>query len=103
MATLTDIGRASLNDQPAEGPRDVIDRELARAEQKDGKPTTDAAGSHTAAPATVELAPGDDAVPGTPGTGENVCRVCHGDGQVEDRPCANCGGRGRVVTAIGGA
>jgi hypothetical protein len=50
--------------------------------------------------------PGDDAPPDTPGTGEDVCPVCHGSGQVqqdnEQVSCANCGGSGVIVEGIGG-
>ena len=49
------------------------------------------------------LNPGDEAKAGTPGTGEDVCPVCHGQGKREGRACANCGGTGRVIKAIGGA
>jgi len=41
--------------------------------------------------------------PGTPGSGENVCRRCGGSGQLGEKPCPDCGGSGRVVTPIGGA
>ncbi|WP_222911115.1 hypothetical protein [Pseudomonas sp. DNDY-54] len=47
--------------------------------------------------------PGDDAPPGTPGTGENVCPVCNGSGRSEDGECQNCGGTGKVIEGIGGA
>lgn len=47
--------------------------------------------------------PGDDASPGTPGTGENVCPVCNGSGRSEDGECQNCGGTGKVIEGIGGA
>ena len=47
--------------------------------------------------------PGDQAEPGTPGTGENVCRVCRGTGRIEGEPCENCGGTGKVIEEIGGA
>jgi hypothetical protein len=46
--------------------------------------------------------PGDDASPGTPGTGENVCRACAGTGRQGDGVCRDCGGTGRVVEGIGG-
>lgn len=46
---------------------------------------------------------GDDAPPGTPGTGEDICRVCNGDGKVDGKTCANCGGTGKVVEGVGGA
>jgi hypothetical protein len=49
-----------------------------------------------------ELAPGDDAAPGTPGTGEDVCPVCNGSGRVADRMCENCDGSGIVIEGIGG-
>lgn len=48
------------------------------------------------------LNPGDDAPPGTPGTGEDVCPECKGSGRLGSAPCANCGGTGKVIEAIGG-
>jgi hypothetical protein len=45
-------------------------------------------------------APGDEAEPGTPGSG--VCPGCNGTGLVGDRPCPTCKGSGRVVEGIGG-
>ena len=47
--------------------------------------------------------PGDEAPPGTIGTGENVCPDCHGAGRVGEKQCATCGGTGRVIEGIGGA
>jgi DnaJ-class molecular chaperone len=49
------------------------------------------------------IAPGDMAPPGTAGTGENLCPVCQGTGQVDDGPCDNCQGSGKVIEGIGGA
>jgi len=49
------------------------------------------------------LNPGDDAAPGTPGTGEDVCPTCHGSGRKDADACATCGGSGKVIRAIGGA
>lgn len=49
------------------------------------------------------MSPGDEARPGTPGTGENVCPACGGSGHVDGRPCPNCEGTGRVTVGIGGA
>jgi hypothetical protein len=46
-----------------------------------------------------KLNPGDEAVRGTPGTGEDICPECHGD----NAPCPNCDGRGTIVRGIGGA
>ncbi|MDR7036634.1 MULTISPECIES: hypothetical protein [Methylobacterium] len=46
--------------------------------------------------------PGDEAQPGTPGTGENLCPRCAGSGQFEAKTCPDCNGTGKVVTGIGG-
>ena len=45
---------------------------------------------------------GDEASPGTVGTGEDYCQVCGGDGKKDGKPCENCGGTGKVVEGIGG-
>jgi hypothetical protein len=52
-----------------------------------------------------EAAPGDEAPPGTPGSGDNVCPRCGGTGLIGDdaQTCPLCGGRGKVVQGIGGA
>ena len=49
-----------------------------------------------------ELNPGDEAKPGTVGTGEALCPTCHGTGKVADGACAVCGGTGRIVAGVGG-
>lgn len=49
------------------------------------------------------MAPGDEAPPDTPGTGEDICPRCSGSGEVGGEPCADCEGTGRVVRGIGGA
>ncbi len=46
------------------------------------------------------MAPGDEAPPGTPGTGEDVCPDCAGSGRSDGGECGTCLGRGRVVKAI---
>ncbi|GAB3400858.1 hypothetical protein NX774_01800 [Massilia agilis] len=47
--------------------------------------------------------PGDAALPGTPGTGEDICSACNGTGKLADgRQCPMCGGSGRIVEGIGG-
>ena len=46
------------------------------------------------------MAPGDEAPPGTPGTGEDVCPACAGSGTIDGRDCDTCLGRGRVIRAI---
>ena len=50
-----------------------------------------------------EISPGDMALPGTPGTGENVCPDCNGAGDIDGKPCPNCQGSGIVIEGIGGA
>ena len=50
-----------------------------------------------------EIHPGDEAAPGTPGTGEDICGVCMGTGKVDGRACTNCAGTGKVIHGIGGA
>ena len=49
------------------------------------------------------MSPGDEAPPGTPGTGENVCPRCGGSGRVDGARCPECEGTGRVTVGIGGA
>lgn len=47
--------------------------------------------------------PGDQAEPGTPGTGENLCPDCGGSGRIDSGDCPTCDGTGRVIEGIGGA
>ncbi|MGE5514546.1 MAG: hypothetical protein ACM31D_01870 [Bacteroidota bacterium] len=47
--------------------------------------------------------PGDQAPPGTPGTGEALCPTCGGRGTLDGRPCVDCAGTGIVTQGIGGA
>ncbi len=54
-------------------------------------------------PSTSTMNPGDEAPPGTPGTGENLCDRCSGTGRIAGAPCEACGGTGQVTTGIGGA
>ena len=53
-------------------------------------------------PIQPEMTPGDEARPGTPGTGEDTCRECDGVGRIDGEPCPNCGGTGKVNEGIGG-
>jgi len=49
------------------------------------------------------MSPGDEAAPGTPGTGEDICPECKGTGKINGgKECPNCGGTGKVVEGIGG-
>ncbi len=47
-----------------------------------------------------ETNPGDEAKPGTPGTGKDVCQTCHGSGGVDAGACETCGGSGKVIRVI---
>ena len=51
---------------------------------------------------TDPTSPGDQAAPGTPGTGENVCPRCNGSGVWEGDTCPHCEGTGKVIEGIGG-
>ena len=51
-------------------------------------------------PGHPRMAPGDEAPPGTPGTGEDVCPTCLGSGRVDGTECEACLGRGRIIKAI---
>lgn len=48
------------------------------------------------------LNPGDQAPPGTPGTGEAICDDCNGTGIKDGKECPTCGGTGKVIQGIGG-
>jgi hypothetical protein len=48
-------------------------------------------------------APGDEAAPGIPGTGEDICPECNGSGRKGANRCPNCEGTGKIVRGIGGA
>jgi hypothetical protein len=59
--------------------------------------------STPAAKAQTGLSPGDEAAPGTPGTGEDLCLECNGTGKLPDgKECPICSGTGKVIRAIGG-
>jgi len=50
-----------------------------------------------------DLNPGDEAAPGTPGTGENLCPHCAGRGKHDDgTECPVCGGTGKVIEGLAG-
>lgn len=50
-----------------------------------------------------DIHPGDEAPPGTPGTGEDVCPACRGTGKLASgQPCPECGGSGKITEGIGG-
>lgn len=47
--------------------------------------------------------PGDEASSGAPQTAENICRTCHGTGRLDDKPCPDCGGSGKIIETVGDA
>jgi DnaJ-class molecular chaperone len=47
--------------------------------------------------------PGEEAPPGTVGTGQVICPDCAGTGRKGAERCPNCNGTGRVIRAVGGA
>jgi hypothetical protein len=49
-----------------------------------------------------DLNPGDAVWPGTPGSGENLCPDCSGQGQREGIACHTCGGTGLVTVPVSG-
>jgi hypothetical protein len=55
-----------------------------------------------AQPAAPVRRPGDEVPEGSPGSGENVCRRCGGTGQIQNSPCPDCNGSGKVTVGIGG-
>jgi len=66
--------------------------------------SNDARREMVAAGTSEDMSPGDEAPPGTPGTGENICPTCSGSGTSADGgACPTCDGTGKVVEAIGGA
>jgi hypothetical protein len=70
-------------------------------EQTSGE--TDGQTTAPAASKAAQIKRGDEAPPGTPGTGENICPTCRGSGKVGQKPCPDCGGTGKVIEGIGGA
>jgi len=54
-------------------------------------------------PNNTDLNPGDEAAPGTPGTGENLRPAYNGSGTKDSHKCEQCDGTGKVTEGIGGA
>ncbi|WP_031364523.1 hypothetical protein [Caballeronia sordidicola] len=60
-------------------------------------------------PDNTKLIPGDEAPPGTPGTGENLCPARDGSGKQDSQKCEQCTGTGtgtgtgKMIEGIGGA
>ncbi|MCR0983285.1 DUF2934 domain-containing protein [Roseomonas populi] len=66
------------------------------------QPELTAEGATPASDSAPQLNPGDDAAPGTPGTGEDVCPDCQGSGRLQGRTCETCGGTGIVIKGVAG-
>ena len=49
-----------------------------------------------------EMKPGDEAPPGDPLAGENLCRVCGGSGELDGGTCGNCAGTGTTTSIVSG-
>ncbi len=47
--------------------------------------------------------PGDEARPGSPQSGENVCPDCSGSGRRDGKTCTTCAGTGRITAIVGDA
>ena len=59
--------------------------------------------SNSTADGNQDINPGDDAAPGTVGTGEDICPACRGTGKLASgQPCPECGGSGKITEGIGG-
>jgi DnaJ-class molecular chaperone len=78
--------------------------EIGSAKESPGRndqPAGQRSGQPTEAART--MAPGDEAPPGTAGTGEDVCPDCGGSGRKAGGICPTCLGKGTVTVGIGGA
>lgn len=78
----------------------------ARTDAQPGASDQPAGAAPGSSPSTAsrQMSPGDEAPPGTPGTGEDVCPQCGGTGRLEGSgSCPNCQGTGKVNVGIGGA
>jgi len=54
-------------------------------------------------PDAAGMSPGDDAPPGTSGTGEDICPECSGKERARGgTECPSCGGSGKVIKGIAG-
>ncbi|MCB8819886.1 hypothetical protein [Microvirga rosea] len=47
--------------------------------------------------------PGDEDVPGTKQTADNICPRCGGKGKLDGEVCPSCQGSGTVVAIVGDA
>ena len=80
-------------------PTDPIDLKQSVAGEEDPGASLDLA---VVDDAQAQMKPGDQAPPGAPATGENVCPRCGGSGRLGASDCPDCGGTGKITTGIGG-
>ena len=82
----------------------------AKAGSKSASKPAPSAGSKRSAKAPIHHhTPTDDPLPGTLGTGEDICPECHGTGRQIDKKtgksteawCERCDGTGRIIEGIG--
>ncbi|MBK0393867.1 hypothetical protein [Ramlibacter algicola] len=92
-----DLSESVLGEEDPGASVDLAVRSPGASDQPAG-----AAGARAAGP-TPPMAPGDEAPPGTPGTGEDLCRACGGTGILNGSACPECEGTGKVTVGIGGA
>lgn len=83
-----------------EDPGASIDLAAVAAPDPSGRPA--ACGGDEPGGAQGPMSPGDEAAPGTPGTGEGVCPRCGGTGKLAGGDCPLCQGTGKVTVGIGG-
>jgi hypothetical protein len=77
-------------------------RAAASSSGRSDQPANQGDGKQPSGP-QAPMAPGDEAPPGTPGTGEDVCPRCGGSGKLASGTCPACQGTGKVTVGIGGA
>jgi len=53
-------------------------------------------------PEDPNVAPADEAPPGSDDTAEDICPTCGGSGKRDGDECPDCRGTGRVTEAVGG-
>jgi len=91
-------------------PEDVQDMQQGQIDPTAGASAQQGGGHPTGgAPSPVrvnggqDLSPGDEAAPGTVGSGDDVCPVCSGSGKnASGGACPNCRGTGIITEGIGG-
>ena len=91
-------------------PEDVKDLKQAQMDpsamaggQQGGGRQTGGAPSPVKVDAGQGMSPGDEAAPGTVGSGDDVCPVCAGSGKnAGGAMCPNCRGTGIITEGIGG-